>query len=246
MLEQGYWIMPNSVLYSTELSDKQKLLFCLISSLCAKEWFCRATNEYLGNLLWASKITISKNVSALQEKWFINVEISLEQGNSRKITIVENDGGYSQKWQEGIVKNDNTYIYKNNTNEYYIPFETFWNEYPHARKWKKSESKKYYDKLNSEEVIKQVSILKRKIRAWLQDWQYIPACERWIRDFTPINDDVIKQDLVKICKRHLNAWWDMKQRSLELKQTFWDEQINKIVKAIQEKDSPKNLFTKQN
>jgi len=124
-------------------------------------------------------------------------------------------------------------------------FEIFRTEYPHARKWKKAESKKYYDKLNSDEVMKQVQILKRKLRAWLEESKRIPACERRIRDFTPLNDDVIKQDLVKICKWHLNAWWDMKQRSHELKETFWEQQINEIVKAIQQKDSPKNLFLKQ-
>jgi hypothetical protein len=129
-------------------------------------------------------------------------------------------------------------------NKIHIPFETFWKEFPHARKGKKAESKKYYEQLDTNEVMKQVQILKRKIKAWLQDWQYIPACERWIRDFTPLNDDVVKQDLVRICKRHLNAEWDMKQRSQELKQTFWDEQINKIVKAIQQQNSPKNLFIK--
>lgn len=116
-------------------------------------------------------------------------------------------------------------------------FDTFRTEYPHARKWKKAESKKYYDKLNSDEVMKQVQILKRKLRAWLIESKYIPACERWIRDFTPINDDVINQDLVKICRRHLNAWWDMKERSLELKQTFWDERIDAIVKAVQQKNN---------
>jgi hypothetical protein len=94
-------------------------------------------------------------------------------------------------------------------------------------------------------VMKQVSILKWKLRAWLEESKRIPACERRIRDFTPLNEDVIKQDLIKICKRHLNAWWDMKERSMELKQTFWEQQINEIVKMIQQKDSPKNLFLKQ-
>lgn len=37
MLEQGYCLMPNEVLYSTELTDKQKLLFCAISNLCAEK-----------------------------------------------------------------------------------------------------------------------------------------------------------------------------------------------------------------
>ena len=124
-------------------------------------------------------------------------------------------------------------------------FELFRKAFPHARKWKKAESKTYFLKQDSDEVMRQVHILKRKIKAWLQDWQYIPACERWIRDFTPLNEDVVKQDLVKICKWHLNCGWDMKQRAAELKQTFGEQQINEIVKAIQQKDSPKNLFLKQ-
>jgi len=244
MLEQGYWIIPNLVLFSNEINDKQKLLYCLISSLCAEKGYCRASNEYLWEKLNASWETISKNVGILVKKWFIATD--LVNWNERKITLVENDRGGSQKWLGGVVKNDDPYIYMNNTIEYNnVPFETFRAEYPHARKWKKSESKKYYDRLNSEEVMKQVHILKWKIRAWLQDWQYIPACERWIRDFTPLNEDVVKQDLVRICKWHLDAWWEMKERSHELKETFGEEEINKIVKAIQQKDSPKNLFIKQ-
>ena len=116
-------------------------------------------------------------------------------------------------------------------------FDDFWTAYPHARKWKKQESKNYFLKQNPDEVMKQVQILKRKLKAWLIESKYIPACERWIRDFTPINDDVINQDLVKICRWHLNAWWDMKERSLELKQTFWEERIDSIVKAIQQKNT---------
>ena len=241
MLEQGYWIMPNKVLYSKELTDKQKLLFCLISSLCAKEGFCRATNEYLWELLDANKLTISRNISTLQEKGYIEIEIT--HNNERKITLYENVKGDWQKRQGGIDENVNPYIYMNNTNEYYT-FEKFWKDYPHARKWIKKKSEQYFKQQDAEQVKKQVAILKRKIKAWLQDAQYIPACERWIRDFTEINEDVIKQDLARICKWHLNAWWDMKERSKELKETFWEEEINEIVKAIQQKDNPKNLFLK--
>lgn len=241
MLEQWYWIMPNVVLYSTELSDKQKLLFCVISSLCAEKWYCRATNERLWKLLWVDKLTISRHISQLQEKWYISIEIISR--NERKIRIDENIKGDWQKRQGGIDENINPYIYTNITNEY--SFQKFWEDYPHARKGKKKDSEKYFKQNDSEEVRKQVQILKRKLRAWLEESKRIPACERRIRDFTPLNDDVIKQDLVKICKWHLNAWWDMKQRSHELKETFGEQQINEIVKAIQQKDSPKNLFLKQ-
>lgn len=124
---------------------------------------------------------------------------------------------------------------KNNKKEM---FELFRKEYPHARKWKKQESKNYFSKQNPQEVMQQVSILKWKLKAGLVEAQFIPACERWIRDFTPLSDDVVKQDLLKICKWHLTCGGDIKQRASELKQTFWEEQINEIVKAIQQRNKP--------
>lgn len=232
MLERWYWLMPNNVLYSTELTDKQKLLFCAISNLCAEKWYCWATNEYIWELLSADKWTISKNISTLSDKWFIKIEI--ESWFQRRITLVENDKGGSQKWQGGMVKNDNIILQENITNNKYS-FQDFRKDYPHARKWKKADSEKYFLTQNAEDVKKQVAILKRKIKAWLQDAQYIPACERRIRDFTPISEDVLKQDLMRICKWHLNCGGDIKQRAIELKQTFGEEKINEIVKAIQQK-----------
>ena len=234
MLEQWYWIMPNLVLFSKDLTDKQKLLFCLISSLCAEKWFCRATNEYIWELLNADQRTIRRNVSELETKWYITTEI--ETNNKRKITLDKNVLGVGQKCPGGVGQKcpHNNIIY-NNTIEY--TFSDFWKDYPHARKWKKWESERYFKEQPCDEVKKQVSIMKWKLKAWLIESKYIPACERWIRDFTPINDDVINQDLVKICRRHLNAWGDMKERSLELKQTFWEERIDSIVKAIQQKNT---------
>ena len=240
ILSEGYGIMPNKVLFDKNLTDKQKLLYCLISSLCAEKWYCWASNEYLWERLNADRKTISKNVSDLVNKWFISVEVSQEEWNKRKISMEKNEYTYPQKWGEGYTQKwvHNNTIY-NNTIEY--TFSDFWKDYPHARKGKKKESEEYFSKQNAESVKKQVSILKRKIKAWLQDGQYVPACERWIRDFTELNEDVIKQDLVRICRRHLNTGWDIKQRALELKQTFGEETINEVVKSLQKKITP--LFT---
>lgn len=113
MLEQGYWIMPNKVLYSKELTDKQKLLFCAISSLCAERGYCRATNEYLWELLWADKRTISRNLTPLQEEWFIS--IGEDEQWRRIITLDKNVYGGRQKCLGGVDKN----VYHNNTIEYY-------------------------------------------------------------------------------------------------------------------------------
>lgn len=237
--------MPNSVLFNNELTDKQKLLYCLISSLCAEKGYCRASNEYIGMLLGVNKWTISKNIATLNEIWLLEIENWLV----RKIAIAKNHNRGCEKSQGGVVKNHNIILQENNTiekKENKESFETFRKQYPHARKGKKKESEQYFNQQDADEVMKQVAILKRKIKAWLQNAQYIPACERWIRDFTPISEDVLKQDLVKICEWHLNADWDIKQRATELKETFWEEQIKQIVKAIQQKDSPKNLFLKPN
>ena len=116
ILNEWYWIMPNIVLYSKELTDKQKLLYCLISSLCAEKWYCRATNEYLWELLNASKNTISRNVSVLVDKWFIYIDVN--QNYQRKLTLVKNDEGGTQKWVWGDTQKwvDNITI-ENITNE---------------------------------------------------------------------------------------------------------------------------------
>ena len=104
ILSEGYGIMPNKVLFDKNLTDKQKLLYCLISSLCAEKWYCRASNEYLWERLNADKKTISKNVSDLANKWFISVEVSQEEGNKRKIGIAQNEYTYTQKWGEGYTQ----------------------------------------------------------------------------------------------------------------------------------------------
>lgn len=234
LLNDGYGLVESSILGYLDFFQANN-----------KEFSC--SNEELAEVLNVSERTIATAIKNLDEKWDVVITKKMREWGwiLRIIQLVENCTLQNAKFALSKMQN----LHSHNIIQEYInnnvPFETFRTEYPHARKWKKAESKKYYDKLNSEEVMKQVHILKRKIRAWLQDWQYIPACERWIRDFTPLNEDVVKQDLVRICKWHLNAWWDMKQRSMELKETFGEQQINEIVKAIQQKDSPKNLFIKQ-
>ena len=63
MLEGGYGIMPNVVLFSKDLSSTAKLMFCLISSLCAETGECWATNDYLGARLAGDPIEEKQRVS---------------------------------------------------------------------------------------------------------------------------------------------------------------------------------------
>lgn len=107
-------------------------------------------------------------------------------------------------------------------------FETFWKEYPHERPWKKKESKQYFLKQNTDEVMQQVRLYKWQILSWLKPKQYVPACQRWIRDFTPIRD--IMWELKQIVKWHLKTEWDKHERFEQLKQDFPDVDFNELTK----------------
>ena len=171
MLDQGYGIMPNSVLYNKDLTDKQKLLFCTISSLCAEKGYCRATNETIGELLNADKSTISRNVSVLEAKWFITLEI--DQNYKRKITLGKNAqggtqkcvGGDTQKWVDNITINNNT---KENSQ-----FETFWNLYP--KKVKKKTAMQKFNNLSQTkqklaiEAIQKFKTTDQRVRGFIPD-----------------------------------------------------------------------------
>lgn len=133
ILQNGFCMIPNVVLYDNELSDKQKLLYWVISSLCAEKWYCWASNEYISELLWVNKWTISKNISELEKKWYIN--ITLDNNCKRYIelnSIVENNNlceksqgglwkitrGDSQKSQDININNkDKINIINNNTEQ---------------------------------------------------------------------------------------------------------------------------------
>lgn len=103
ILQNGFCMIPNVVLYDNELSDKQKLLYWTISSLCAEKWYCRASNDYIWELLNADKRTISRNISELEKKWYIN--ITMDSNYKRYIelnSIIENKD--SQKCLGGWTK----------------------------------------------------------------------------------------------------------------------------------------------
>lgn len=73
-IEWWYSIIPNSVILDKKLNPNQKLLYWIISSLCAKKWYCRATNKYLWDMLWVNKISISNSISKLVECWYISTK----------------------------------------------------------------------------------------------------------------------------------------------------------------------------
>ena len=123
ILEKGYGLMPMVVLEDKDLSANQKLLYCLISSLCAEKGYCWATNKYLWDKLGVKEWTISTAIKWLVDKWYINSDVNLSKGSERHITIgvVKNQMGVCENSQGGYVKNQiHNNINNNSIKEYNI------------------------------------------------------------------------------------------------------------------------------
>ncbi len=128
-------------------------------------------------------------------------------------------------------------------NRYSDSFEKFWKEFPHARKWKKNDSYEFFVKQDLNEVMLETYHLKLKIKSGIQDWSFIPACERWLRDFTPTSDEVKVQDLEKIMKWHMTTeWW--KDRYPLLVSVYWEDRVKAMAKklnSVLDLNLPKNV-----
>lgn len=87
VMSEWYWIMPNKVLFDKNLSDKQKLLYCLISSLCAEKGYCWATNDYLAEKIWYNKRNVYRLLQWLIDEWYIETVVNKEMWNQRRIFL---------------------------------------------------------------------------------------------------------------------------------------------------------------
>lgn len=243
MLDQWYWLMPNSVLFSKELTDKQKLLFCLISSLCAEKWYCRATNDYIGELLNADKRTISRNLSELEEKWFITIEIWIQ----RKISLDKNVYGGRQKCLGGVDKN----VYQNNTIEnkdiskdISIDYSDLYKNYYWKNKWI---NETVCNKLLDTKLKQWITL--EEIRTWMvlyncecrlkQDFKFVKKFETWIKEFQPLDEQQINEELYAIIKSYRDKkksdekfWQSTYAKTLwnDLKQQFGEEKVKWMLK----------------
>lgn len=84
-----YAIIPADIRYSKELSMFQKLLYAEITALTQKDWYCWASNSYFAELYDMWETYISKQISDLAKKWFLEVFIDKKAGNKRSIYVGE-------------------------------------------------------------------------------------------------------------------------------------------------------------
>lgn len=85
MFEPCYFsVLPSNVRYDDSLCPNEKLLFSEISSLCNKNGYCFANNEYFAKLYKVHKNTVSKWISHLKEKKYIRLFFTYKE-NSKAI-----------------------------------------------------------------------------------------------------------------------------------------------------------------
>ena len=123
----GVWI-PKEILLNEELNDKEKIVLSIFLCLSSELGYCFAGNRYLSNVLGVTINRVSKIISSLKDKGFIEVNINYDdekkyiRSRELKLTdkilkgIVKNNNTYWRKQQYPIVKKDKDIItiYKNN------------------------------------------------------------------------------------------------------------------------------------
>lgn len=117
-----YSVLPANIRYNKSLTDKAKLLYSEITSLCNFTGECYANNEYFERLYDLSESTISRIIKQLKKCGFIDIRYIYKNGTKEieKRVISIPDNTHKEVVSEmtvGGVRNDKD----NNIKKYNIP-----------------------------------------------------------------------------------------------------------------------------
>lgn len=120
-----YSIMPAYVRYDKDLKPNEKLLYSEITALSNKFGYCTASNNYFAPLYDVSKETVSRWISHLKKKGYIQVKVirAADKTVQQRRIYVSAEGevltkrsiGYCQKDQDPIDENVKENITRDNT-----------------------------------------------------------------------------------------------------------------------------------
>lgn len=189
-----------------------------------KKWFNNVIRRLLDSWVIEYKL-INKNTPyyKVTEKW--------SSWNKKSLGCEQDDTPPANKTTQGGANKTTYNPSTNNTSTKIISkknFEEIWKAYPHDKKTHKERTKKRYNKseYDYEVVLEEIKLLKRKIATGKQDWQYLPAMERRMRDFVPTNKTVkkqfLKQTMIEL------QWTDQREEfnddwGKEVLKPIWDE-----------------------
>ena len=107
---KGLWI-PAEILLNNDLSDKEKIILSMILYLSDETGSCFASNKYIASIVNVTSDRVSKIVSSLKEKGYVDVNLKYkidtkEIEDRQIIPIAESINRHSEKYLEGIGKNN--------------------------------------------------------------------------------------------------------------------------------------------
>ena len=188
-MQNGYAICLNEWTLDKSIENELRLLL-IISSLCAKEGYCYASNEYLASLFNERQETISRKLNKLQEKGYLKID-SEKVGcltKNREIRLTKKSIAIDKKINRTIDQNvkhnnisniNNTSI--NNKEIYKERFEEFYQAYP--KHLKKAEVEKWFYKNKPDETLFKTIMTQlekfKDSKEWKQT-QYIPYPSTWL------------------------------------------------------------------
>lgn len=214
-----YAIIPADIRYSKELSMFQKLLYAEITALTQKDWFCWASNKYFAELyeMWAT--WISKQISDLAKKWFIQVFIDKEKWNQRKIFIWETK---KVSWKTSIAQKNNTIAEKDNTSCIKVqdPYCT-----------KVQENNININNINNNKKNKNNKLFLLKKREWLKKyWEYknVKLTEEEIERLKKDFSEIIFEKYLKILDEWIELkWYKYKNHNLAMRKWMEKDWVRK-------------------
>lgn len=173
-----YSILPAIIRYDKDLTDKAKLIFSEITSLCNASGECYAQNSYFEDLYNLSESTITRIIRQLKKKGYIDIKYiyknDTKEIEKRVITLSQNPHEeVVSKMTVGGVKNDGD----NNIKKYNISKDILYKEKPkypsldEAKAYAKKREMKYidceyfYNYFNDNNWIDSKG---RKVRSWKQ------------------------------------------------------------------------------
>lgn len=75
---RGLWI-PSNILLNEEFSDKEKIVLSMISYLSNETGSCFASNKYIASIVNVTSDRVSKIVSSLKKKGYIEVRLKFKK-----------------------------------------------------------------------------------------------------------------------------------------------------------------------
>jgi hypothetical protein len=188
-MEQGYAICLNRWTLDESIKNELRLLL-IISSLCAKDGYCYASNKYLAELFNETERNISVKLKKLEEKKYIKIDYDRSGAiiTNREIRLIKKSTAIDKNIIRTIDKNikENNIsniknININNKEIYKERFEKFYQAYP--KHLKKAEVEKWFYKNKPDETLFKTMITQlekfKKTKEWNQT-QYIPYPSTWL------------------------------------------------------------------